>query len=93
MSPPRRASGPPAKRRGTGRFPPYVDRIVLLRIALAALAVAFLYLILKVSMIAFGGTSARATKRIEREVDLNAARPAAAVRNEPERQPGAAPVR
>jgi hypothetical protein len=39
-------------------------------------------------MIAFGGTSARETKRIEREIGPSAARPAG-----PERQPAAPLVR
>ncbi len=88
MSASRRASRSPATRGGARRFP-YVERIVLLRLAFAALAVAFLYLILKVSMIAFGGTSARETKRIEREVDANAAPPTAARSVGSERQPAA----
>ena len=56
-------------RTGGGRSRFDVDRIVVLRIAIAAVAVVFLYLILKVSMIAFGGSSARETRRIERAVD------------------------
>jgi hypothetical protein len=69
-----------AKRRPRtgGKGPPFdIDRIVVLRIAIAVVAVVFLYLILKVSMIAFGGSSARETRRIERAVDpATAARPA-----------------
>ena len=64
---------------GRGRLPFEVDRIVVMRVAVAIVVVAFLYLILKVSMIAFGGSSARGAKRIERAVDTNAARAAADV--------------
>jgi hypothetical protein len=64
--------------RTLGRRPRFdIDRIVVLRVAIAAVAIVFLYLILKVSMIAFGGSSARETRRIERAVDA-AARPAEA---------------
>jgi Na+-transporting methylmalonyl-CoA/oxaloacetate decarboxylase gamma subunit len=65
------------RRRTGGKGPPFdIDRVVVLRIAIAGVAVVFLYLILKVSMIAFGGSSARETQRIERAVDpATAARP------------------
>ena len=62
---------PSARRRGRAPFD--VDRVVVLRVALGAVALVFLYLIVKVSMIAFGGSSARETKRIERAVDPTAA--------------------
>jgi hypothetical protein len=63
--------------RGRARPAFSVDRIVVLRIVFAAIAVGFLYLILKVSVIAFGGTSAQKTKQIERAVDPAAAGKAA----------------
>ena len=66
----------PRRLRSVGSRSPFdIDRIVVLRIAIAAVAVVFLYLILKVSMIAFGGSSTRETRRIEHAVDP-AAKPA-----------------
>jgi len=59
--------------RERARQPFSVDRIVMLRIVFAAIAVGFLYLILKVSVIAFGGSSVQKTKRIERAIDPAAA--------------------
>jgi hypothetical protein len=89
------SKAPAARRRtqarGRARPPFSVDRIMVLRIVFAAIAVGFLYLILKVSMIAFGGSSAQKTKRIERAIDPTAAgRPADAPT--PPRA-GSAPVR
>jgi len=56
--------------RGKAGKPRYeVDRIVVLRLGIAVIAIVFLYLILKMSMIAFGGSNARNAKRIERAVD------------------------
>jgi hypothetical protein len=60
-----------------------------LRVLLAVVVVLFLYLILQVSMIAFGGSARREVKRIERAVDaLNVRAPAAS-----EGAPAAAPAR
>ena len=68
-----------------GARPPFsVDRIVVLRVVFAAIAVGFLYLIFKVSVIAFGGGGAQSTQRIERAID-----PAAAAKP----AEGAAPLR
>ncbi len=50
-----------------------------MRVAIAIVVVAFLYLIFKVSMIAFGGSSAREAKRIEHAIDPNATQKAADV--------------
>ena len=56
--------------RGKADKPRYeIDRIVVLRLGIAVVAIVFLYLILKMSMIAFGGSNARNTQRIERAVD------------------------
>jgi hypothetical protein len=50
--------------------PPFeIDRVLLLRAGLAVAVVTFLFLILKVSMIAFGGSAAREAKRIEHATD------------------------
>jgi fumarate reductase subunit C len=50
--------------------PPFeYDRILLMRAAFVVVAVLFLYLILKVSMIAFGGSARRESKRIEHAID------------------------
>jgi predicted metal-binding membrane protein len=76
---------------GRGRLLFDVDRIIVMRVVVAIVVVAFLYLILKVSMIAFGGSSARGAKRIERAVDPNAARTAADVAAPSKPEP--APVR
>jgi len=60
-----------------------------LRVLLAVVVVLFLYLILQVSMIAFGGSARREVKRIERAVDApNVRAPAVS-----EGAPAAAPAR
>ena len=82
---------PPAPGRGRGPEPRGVDRIVVLRIAIAVVAIAFLFLILKVSMIAFGSSSARETQRIERAIDPATATTPAEVATPP--RSGAAPGR
>jgi len=60
-----------ARRRAWPSFS--VERIVVLRVVFAAIAVGFLYLIFKVSVIAFGGGGAQSTQRIERAIDPAAA--------------------
>lgn len=84
---PSRTKSPPGGRR---RLPFDLDRIVMMRIAIAIVVVAFLYLILKVSMIAFGGSSARGAKRIEHAIDQNATRKASAVPTPPSSEPAPA---
>jgi hypothetical protein len=63
----RRAVAPAAKPGGVRRFE--IDRIVVLRVGLGILVFAFLYLILRVAIVAFGGGSANQAKRVERVVD------------------------
>ncbi|MEO8675896.1 MAG: hypothetical protein ABI569_09970 [Casimicrobiaceae bacterium] len=46
-----------------------IDRIILLRAAFAVVVVLFLYMILRVSMIAYGGSAKREAKHIEREIE------------------------
>ena len=77
-SEPSRAAPPKRKR---ARFE--IDRIVALRAALAVIVILFFYMILRVSMIAFGGSAAREVKHIERAVAGSVARepaPAAATK-------------
>jgi hypothetical protein len=62
-----RAGAPVAKRPGQRRFE--VDRIVVLRVALAVVVLLFLYLILRVAIVAFGGGGANQAKRVERIVE------------------------
>ena len=58
--------------------PPFeIDRVIAMRVAFVAVVVLFLYMILRVSMIAFGGSASRETKRIERAVDTSTAHPPA----------------
>jgi hypothetical protein len=57
-----------------------------MRAAFVAVAVLFLYMILKVSMIAFGGSARRESKRIEHAVDpstIQAPAPAEAAGSKP----------
>ena len=68
------APGPQKKR--SRRFE--IDRVIAMRVAFVAVVVLFLYMILRVSMIAFGGSASRETKRIERAVDTSTAHPPAA---------------
>ena len=46
-----------------------VDRVVLMRVALLAIVLAFLYLFVRVSIEAFGGGGARGVWRMEQAVD------------------------
>ena len=71
-----RKSGPPEAKTPAGkrrRAPFEIDRIVALRVALAAVVGLFLYMILRVSMIAYGGSAAREAKHIEHAEDGKAA--------------------
>ncbi len=68
-----------------------VDRIVVLRVVFAAIAIGFLYLIFKVSVIAFGGGGAQSAQRIERAIDPAAAAKAAEAAAPP--RAGSAPAR
>jgi hypothetical protein len=67
--------------------PPFeFDRVLLVRAALVVVAVLFLYMILKVSMIAFGGSARRESKRIEHASDastVQAPAPAEAAASKP----------
>jgi len=83
-----RKSGPPETKTPAGkrrRAPFEIDRIVALRVALVVVVGLFLYLILRVSMIAYGGSTAREAKHIEQAVDGKAATAAAT-------KPAAAPA-
>lgn len=70
-----------------------IDRIVMMRVALVAIVVAFLYLIMRVAIIAFGGGGAREAARIERIVNETTVPgrppPAAAGAAEPAKRAGA----
>jgi len=80
---PPKSRSPPAPARKPARPPFEIDRIILLRAAFVVVVVLFLYMILRVSMIAFGGSAKREATRIERAIDTStvhapAAAPAAA---------------
>jgi hypothetical protein len=82
---PPKSRPPPAPARKPARPPFEIDRIILLRAAFVVVVVLFLYMILRVSMIAFGGSAKREATRIERAIDTStvhapvpAAAPAAA---------------
>jgi hypothetical protein len=47
------------------------DRVIAMRVVFVVIVVLFLYMILRVSMIAFGGSAKRETKRIERAIDTS----------------------
>ena len=87
--PPARSRAPrPAARGDTSKARFEVDRIVLLRLGLAALVLAFLYLVVWIGIRAFGVGGEQQVKRIDRfieDVTTTAARPPAVDRN-----PGAA---
>jgi hypothetical protein len=51
------------------RRPFELDRTVLIRAAFVIVLVLFLYMILRVSMIAFGGSATREAKRIENQIE------------------------
>ena len=53
------------------RRPFEIDRVIALRALLVVIVVLFLYMILQVSMIAFGGSARRDAKRIERAIDTS----------------------
>ena len=55
------------------------DRVIAMRAAFVVVVILFLYMILKVSMIAFGGSASRETKRIERAIDTSTVQPAVPV--------------
>lgn len=82
------AGGRAAKSGGGRRFE--LDRVVVLRVGFVLLVAAFLCLILRVAVVAFGGGGANQAKRVERVVDeatvARQAGPAAA-------KPPAAPAR
>jgi len=77
-------TGPPARRKAAltpGTPPPKkparrfeFDRVIAMRAAFVVVVVLFLYMILRVSMIAFGGSANRETKRIERAIDTSTVR-------------------
>jgi hypothetical protein len=58
---------PPARKRRRVRFD--IDRVTLLRAAFVVVVVLSLYIILRVSMHAVGGSAAREVKQIERAID------------------------
>ena len=67
-----RAAAPtPASKPGRGRRRFDIDRVIALRVAFAIVVVLFLYMILRVSMIAFGGSAQREAKRIERAIETS----------------------
>jgi hypothetical protein len=66
---PKNASPRAGEKRARRGRPFEIDRVLLLRAGFAVAVVAFLYLILKVSMIAFGGSASREAKRIEHATD------------------------
>jgi hypothetical protein len=71
-APPKSRSRPAAARKpARPRFE--IDRVILLRAAFVVVVVLFLYMILRVSMIAFGGSAKREATRIERAIDTSAA--------------------
>jgi hypothetical protein len=72
-------------KRQRARQPFEFDRVIAMRAVLVVIVVLFLYMILEVSMIAFGGSAAREAKRIERAIDAgaNAPVPAGAAPSKP----------
>jgi len=74
-------TGTPARRKAgmnAGATPPKkptrrfeFDRVIAMRAAFVVIVVLFLYMILKVSIIAFGGSASRETKRIERAIETS----------------------
>ena len=69
-APPKSRSRPaaaPARKPVRPRFE--LDRTVLFRAAFVIVVVLFLYVILRVSMIAFGGSATREAKRIENQIE------------------------
>ena len=84
-APPKSRSRPAAAPvRKPVRRPFELDRTVLIRAGFVIVIVLFLYVILRVSMIAFGGSATREAKRIENQIEpprgkaLDAARAPAA---------------
>ena len=68
-----------------------VDRVVVLRIAFAAIVLAFLYLVVWIGIQAFGGGGARQAKKIDRVIiDATDSAPAPAARPDAAKA-GAAP--
>ncbi len=69
-APPKSRSRPAAApARKPVRHPFELDRTVLIRAAFVIVLVLFLYMILRVSMIAFGGSATREAKRIENQIE------------------------
>ena len=62
-----RPAGAPARK--PARRPFELDRTILIRAAFVIVLVLFLYMILRVSMIAFGGSANREAKRIENQIE------------------------
>ena len=87
-APPKSRSPPsaaPLRKPARRRFE--IDRIILLRAAFAVVVVLFLYMILRVSMIAYGGSAKREAKRIEREIEGTQVQAPAAAAGTPAKVP------